>query len=131
MAASPEVMQANGGPPPDAAPAAGPMMTPQPNAGEQEGAKVQLTMALKICENALGKYDSKMDEHKAILKAITNLAKVVGKTEEKSEQYMPAEIKAINQGLLGPGQPPKPPAPPGAAPGGPPPGAAPPPPGAM
>lgn len=104
------------------------MLTPQPNAGEQEGAKVQITMALKILENSLSKFDSKMDEHKSILKAITNLAKIVGKTEEKSEQYMPAEIKAINQGLLGSGQPPKPPGPPGA----PPPGAAPPqPPGAM
>lgn len=123
MAASPEVMQANGAPPPppgaEGAPAAAPMMTPQHNAGEQEGAKPRVLMAQKLLENVLSKFPGGGKEHKAILKAITALAGGFGKDEDKTEELLPAEIKEVNQGLVGPGAVPKPPAPPqGAAPPG-------------
>jgi hypothetical protein len=136
MAASPEVMQANGAPPPpgsgaDAAPAAGGMMTPQAPAGEQEGAKADVLMAQKMLERALPKFGSGDKRGKAILKSIASLAREFGKEEGQTEELMPAEIKQLLQGLAGPGAPPKPP--PGAQgappPGAPPPGA--PPPGAM
>lgn len=139
MAVPPEVMQANGGapppgappgsPPPDAAPAAAPMMTPQKPAGQQEGAKVDALMAVKMLERALPAFGSGTDEGKAILKAITALGHAFGKEEGQTEELMPAEIKQMLQGLAGPGAPPKgaSPAPP---PGGAPPGAGAPPPGA-
>jgi len=130
MAVSPEVMQANGGAPPpgaDANPAAAGMMTPQPNAGEQESAKSDCLMAQKMLERALPKFGSSHESGKAILKAISALAKAFGKEEDSTEQLMPAEIKQLLQGIAGPGAPPGPPggqAPPSMPPpGGAPPGA--------
>jgi len=123
MSASPEVMSAlgGGGPPPAAgAPAAAPMMTPQQPKGDQEGAKVDVLMAIKMLEKALPKYGSGEPGGKAILKAITALGKEFGKEEGQTEELMPAEIKALLQGVAGPGAPPKPP-----QPAAPPPGAAP------
>jgi hypothetical protein len=132
MAASPEVMAALGGggsPPggqsPQAPPAAAPMMTPQAPKGDIEGAKVQVVTVLKVLEQALAKVGSSHELGAAILKAISALAKVVGKDQDESEELVPANIKAILQGVAGPGAPPKPPQ--GGPPQGAPPRGAPPP----
>lgn len=130
MAASPEVMQANGAPPPsggpsgaEAAPAAAPMMTPGPASGEREGAKADVLMAQKMLERALPKFGSTDAAGKAILKAISAIAKEFGEKQGKTEELMPSEIKQLLQGLSGPGAPPAPPQAPQGAPSMQPPGA--------
>jgi hypothetical protein len=131
MSVSPEVMQANGGRPPPGAPpeqppAAAPMMTPRKPEGAQEDSKVNCLLAQKLLERALPAFGSGAEEGKAILKAISALAKAFGKSESATEELTPAEKMQMLQGLAGPGAPPKPPQ------GAPPPGAGaqPPPPGA-
>ena len=103
------------------------MLSPQPAAGDQEGAKVDCLMAQKILEKALSKFPGGGKEHKAVLQSISTLAKAFGKEEDKTAELMPAEIKQMLASLAGPGGSQKPPTPP---PGAAPPGAAPPP-GAM
>lgn len=122
MSVSPEVMQANGGKPPPGAPpepppAAAPMMSPQKNEGAQADAQVNALLAQKLLERALVAFGSSDEKGKAILKAISSLAKAFGKDESATEELTPAEKMQMLQGLAGPGAPPK---------GGPPPGAAPP-----
>jgi hypothetical protein len=92
------------------------MMTPQKPAGQQEGAKVDCLMAVKMLEKALPAFGSAGEEGKAILKAISALGKAFGKEEGSTEELMPAEIKQMLQGLAGPGAPPKGAPPPQAAP---------------
>jgi hypothetical protein len=126
MAVSPEVMQANGGRPPPAAPpganrepapAAAPMMSPQKPEGAQQDAAVNCLLAQKLLERALPAFGSSESRGKAILKAISALAKEFGKQESETEELTPAEKMQMLQGLAGPGQPPKPPqAPPAGAP---------------
>lgn len=105
------------------------MMSPQNADGAQQGARVKCLLAQKMLEQALPAYGSGMKEGKAILEAITKLAKAFGKQESDTEELTPAEKMQMVQDLAGPGEPPK-----GPAPGGPPPqpltgGAPPPPPG--
>jgi hypothetical protein len=136
MSVSPEVMQANGGKPPpggmppEPGPGAAPMMSPQKNEGAQAQAKVQCLNAQKVLERALAAFGSASEEGKAVLKAISALAKAFGKDLDTSEELSAAEKMTMLQGLAGPGQPPKPQGPPpggppgaGAAPPQPPPGA--------
>jgi hypothetical protein len=80
------------------------MATPQKAAGAQEGAKVDVLMAIKMLEKALPAFGSGDENGKAILKAITALGKKFGKEEGQTEELMPAEIKAMLQGLAGPVQ---------------------------
>lgn len=128
MSVSPEIMQANGGgkPPPGAPPgaapeqppAAAPMMSPQVPHGAQEDSKVNCLLAQKLLEKALPPFGSGSEEGKAILKAISALAKAFGKQESSTEELTPAEKMQMLQGLAGPGAPPKPAGPPGAPPPG-------------
>jgi hypothetical protein len=132
MSASPEVMQANGAEPP-AAPAAAPMMSPQKNEGAEAHAKTKITLVLKALEGVLADVGSSTEMGKAVLKAISGLAKVVGHEADTAQGLSAAEKMMMVQAAAGPGQPPKPQGPPpGGPPGAPPPGAAPPqpPPGA-
>jgi hypothetical protein len=93
------------------------MAAPQKPEGQQEGAKVDVRMAMKMLEKALPAFGTGNKNGDAILKALGILGKAFGKDEEETDQLMPAEIKQLLQGLSGPGQPPKPPvAKPGAAP---------------
>lgn len=129
MSVPPEMMKPQapmpeGGSPADGAPAAAPMMTPQEPAGQKEGARVNVLMAVKILERALADFGATTEEGQAVLSAIKGLAKKFGATQDKSEELMPAEMGIIQQALAGPGQA-------GGPPGAPPPGGAPPmPPGA-
>jgi hypothetical protein len=131
MAVPPEVMQANspsptpGAPPPDAAPGAAPMMSPQKPAGEQEVAKTQMLLVQREMEKSLAAFGSSSPQGKAILDALRIIAKAFGKNEDESAELMPAMLKQALAQESGPGAPPKgapPPPKPGAA--------APPPPGA-
>lgn len=139
MSVSPEVMQANGGKPPmpsgmpsEPAPAAGPMMSPQKNEGAEAHAKTKLMLVLKALEGVLSDVGSSTDMGKAVVKAISGLAKLVGKDADTAEGLTRAEKMMMIQATAGPGAPPKPQGPqPGAPPpGAPPPGAQAPPPGA-
>jgi hypothetical protein len=105
------------------------MMSPQKPEGAQEDSKVNCLLAQKLLERALPAFGSGAEEGKAILKAISALAKAFGKSESSTEELTPAEKMQMLQGLAGPGAPPKG-APPGAGAGGPPPPGAAPPPGA-
>ena len=89
-----------------------------------EGAKLKVMTAIKTLEMALGTFGSTSEEGKAVMKAVSALAKAFGKHEDETKELMPAEIKQLMQGLAGPGSPPGPPAggapPPPPPPGGPP-----------
>lgn len=95
------------------------MMTPQVPAGEQEEAKTQVLMGLKVLTKALGVFGPTSKEGKALLSAIKSIASQFGDDEESTEELQPAAIKALLAGQAGPGQ-----GPPGGPPGmgGPPPG---------
>jgi hypothetical protein len=75
-------------------------------------------MAMKQMEKSLGAYGSTSEEGKAIMKALSALAKAFGKQEDRTQELMPAEIRSLLGAAAGPGAPPKPAggAPPGAAP---------------
>jgi predicted house-cleaning noncanonical NTP pyrophosphatase (MazG superfamily) len=107
------------------------MMTPQNADGAQQSSRVKRLLAQKLLEQALPAYGSGKKEGKAILDAITKLAKAFGKNESETEELAPAEKMQLVQDLAGPGEPPKGPPPGGPGPqpltGGAPP---PPPPGA-
>lgn len=112
--------------PTDNAPRAAPMMTPQVPAGEQEEAKVQISMALKVLTKALAVFGPHGPKGTSLMTAIKTLAKTFGQDEESTDELQPAAIKQMLAGLGGPGTPPPGGPPPGAPPGGPPPGIAPP-----
>jgi hypothetical protein len=101
------------------------MSTPQAPGGMLEGAKLKVMTSIKTLEMALGTFGSTSEEGKAVMKAISALAKAFGKHEDESKELMPAEIKQLMAGLAGPGAPPGPPAGGAPPPGGPPPGAPP------
>jgi hypothetical protein len=93
------------------------MSTPQPAAGMKEQALVQIRLATKIFEKALPAVGYESEEGKAILDILQKCAKTFGKSEDKADELMPAELKQIMQSVAGG------PKPPGGAPGagGPPP----------
>lgn len=115
-------MQSSPGGPPGAAPpgdgatpppAAAGMMTPQLPKGKQEGAKVDVKMAVKVLVQTLASFEPGGAEFKAVMASIKALEKVFGEEESQTQELMPAEIKQLLQGLAGPGQ--MPGAPPGGA----------------
>lgn len=120
MAASPEVMQANGAEPPTA-PAAAPMMSPQKNEGAEAHAKTKIMLVLKALEGVLADVGSSTETGKAVVKAISGLAKIVGHDADSAQGLSAAEKMMMIQAAAGPGQPPKPQG--AAPPGAPPPGA--------
>jgi hypothetical protein len=95
-------------------------------AGQQEGSRVEVLMAVKLLERSVPAFGAPSKEGKAILSALKSLGAAFGKTEGNTEQLMPAELRKMIAEFTGPGMPgPNPGA--GAPPGGPPqPGAAPP-----
>ncbi len=112
-----------GGPPtPAGGPGGSPMMTPQKPGGQHAQAKVKVAVAQKMLALAAAEMDPSSKEFQEVLKASSLLAKAFGKSEDESQQLMPAEVKQALQPGMGPGAPPGGP-PPGAPPGGPPGGA--------
>ncbi len=128
---SPELMgmmQGGGGAAPEspAGPVSSPMTTPQPNVGEQQNARTQVQMAIKLLEQSLGPLGSSSDEGKAILESLKKLGSKFFHGREKHESLIPSEVMNLVSGLpqgmtggaMGAGGPPA--APPGAAPAAPP-----------
>lgn len=94
-------------------------MTPQKAAGNQASAKAKVMVAQKVLQGAIAEMDLNTPDGKAVLEILAKITKAFGKSEEDSQQIMPAELMQALQPAAGPG----------AAPGGaPPPGAKPPPP---
>lgn len=117
--------------PPQAGPAASPMMTPQQPSGGQMQAAIKVRLAMKFLEQALSAEGGMTEKGKSILKAMTTLANQYGKTEGEADDLAKSEEKTLAAGASGPGapggQPPGGPPPPGGGGAPPPPGGAPPP----
>lgn len=87
-------------PPPDApgatgAPVGAPMMTPQPNEGEQQQGYVRISLALDLLEQSLPPFGSETPEGKALLQSITALTKAFGEQRPKGKELVPAELKTL------------------------------------
>lgn len=118
---APQAPMPEAGAPVDGAPSAAPMMTPQEPAGQKQGARVNVLMAVKILERALADFGSTTEEGEAVLSAIKSLSRKFGKQESQTQELLPAEMGIIQQALAGPGQTGGPPGmPPGGAPPAPP-----------
>lgn len=119
-----------GAPPPGAGgpgmggPTPTPMSTPQPMEGMQKAARVNVQMAVKMLQRELPHFELDSDQGKALLSALKTLSSGFGKTEDKDQELIPAEImQLLSQVGPGAGGGAKPP-----GPGAPPPGAGAPPP---
>jgi hypothetical protein len=131
------------------APIGAPMATPEPMRGLAANARIQIQQAVKLLIDALPALGPLSEDGKAVTSAMSTLQRAFGKTEHKTNEFMPSELLGILSAMRGAGAgarpgmnaPPGGPGggPPGAGPGGPPgaggvppppPGLIPPPPGA-
>jgi len=96
----------SGGQPKPPSPSAGPMMTPQPKAGNQAGGRADIQVTIKKLTMNLQQFPPGTEQGDAIMKAIATLTKAFGETASKDKELMPAEIAQAVSGLAGPGKPP-------------------------
>jgi hypothetical protein len=91
-------------------------MMPQKPAGAIEAGRLKVLTAMKVLEQALVAFGAMGKEGKAVLGAISSLAKTFGKQEGDADELMSSEKKTVAGAISGPG---------GSAPqgGAPPPGA--------
>jgi hypothetical protein len=90
------------------------MLTPQQPKGQAMQGKVKVQVAIKALSMALEEVGALTEDGQAVAKAIYDLTKRFGKSEDDTKSLMPAEIMQIMQKAAGPGAPPggaKPPAP--------------------
>lgn len=87
------------GAPPGGAPVGAPMTTPQPNAGEQQAAMVDISMAFDLLEKSLGSFGTETPQGQAIHKALGMLNKEFGEKREKAKPLVPAELMQLMSGL--------------------------------
>ncbi len=80
-------------------PMGSPMSTPEPKLGNQEGAKVNVSMAMDLLEQALPAFGSETDEGKAILGAIGQMSKIIGQKRQKTNELQSSEILQMLQNL--------------------------------
>lgn len=122
-AAAPSVSGAGAG-----GPLPSPMATPQPMAGVEKGARIQVQVASQMLQRELPHFQLDSEEFKAVSDALRTLQKAFGKSQDEDQKLFPAEIMnmlaAVGPGSQSPGQK----AMAGAPAGGPPPGAGAPPP---
>lgn len=123
-------MMGKGGPPAGDAPAPGPgqvppaaspMSTPQPNAGEKQAAMLKVQQAMDLLEQALPDFGSESEEGSEIIATLGKLGKKFGgEKRARSNELMPAELMNLLSNLpQGPGGiKPMPAAPAGMPPGG-------------
>lgn len=81
----------------DGAPVGAPMTTPQPNEGAQQGAQVDIALALDLLEKALPAFGSESEEGKAVLAALSGLSRKFGQQRDKAQQLIPAELQQLMQ----------------------------------
>jgi hypothetical protein len=95
-------------------------MTPQEPKGDQAAADAEIQVAIRMLEHALVAHGSGTPKGKAIMHALSGLAKAFGKDEEHAQEIMPAELQTALMAPGGGGDSGGAPAP-GGAPGGAPP----------
>lgn len=84
--------------PPDA-PMASPMSTPEPKAGQREGALINVSMALDLIEQSLPAIGSETPEGRKLMQALGNLISVLGPKKQKAQDLQAAEILQLLQNL--------------------------------
>lgn len=87
------------------APAASGMMTPQAPEGDIESARLDLYLAMRLMDRAVGKIGHKNDVADTAMRARAILTKVVGPHEEDSEKFSDADMKRMLLTLAGPSSP--------------------------
>jgi hypothetical protein len=87
-------------------PMASPMSTPEPKMGSQEGAMINLSMAMDLIEQALPALGSESEQGQKALAAIRSLTGVIGPRKGKTNELQQSEILQMLQSLpkgVGPG----------------------------
>ena len=87
-------------------PIASPMSTPEPKMGSQEGAMINLSMAMDLIEQALPALGSESEQGQKALAAIRSLTGVIGPRKGKTNELQQSEILQMLQSLpkgVGPG----------------------------
>jgi hypothetical protein len=80
-------------------PMASPMSTPEPKLGNQEGAMINLSMAMDLIEQALPSLGSESEMGQKALQAIRALTGVIGPRKGKTNELQQSEILQMLQSL--------------------------------
>ena len=81
------------------APAAAPMSTPEPKMGNQEAARINLSMALDLLEQSLPAFGSETEEGQKVLAALRTINAVLGPRKNKTNELQQSEILQMLQSL--------------------------------
>ena len=76
-----------------------PMSTPEPQAGMQEQARLNVMMALDMLQNALQTFGVASEEGQALQDVVGKITSKFGSRESETRQLMPAEIMNLIQTL--------------------------------
>lgn len=89
-------------------PMSSPMATPQPMAGIQKGARIQVQVASQMLQRELPHFPLESPEFEALSEALRKIQKAFGKTQDEDRKAFPAEImnmlSAVGPGSQSPGQ---------------------------
>jgi hypothetical protein len=80
-------------------PTSSPMSTPEPKMGSQEGAMINLSMAMDLIEQALPALGSESEQGQKALAAIRSLTGVIGQRKGKTNELQQSEILQMLQSL--------------------------------
>lgn len=80
-------------------PMASPMSTPEPKMGSVEGAKINISMAMDLIEQALPALGSESPEGMKALGVLRQLSGILGGRKEKVKELQNAEIMQMLQNL--------------------------------
>lgn len=86
---------APGMPPAGGGPISSPMSSPQPNAGVEKAARVDVQIAMKQLSKTLSNFPIESEQFKAVMSALGALRKGFGETEDKDRELIPAEIMQL------------------------------------
>jgi hypothetical protein len=81
------------------APMASPMSTPEPKAGEQEKARLNIMLALDMLQQSIGMFPEKSKEAKTLEEVVRSITMSFGEREADTRQLIPAEILQMIQTL--------------------------------
>jgi hypothetical protein len=81
------------------APMPSPMSTPEPQAGNNEQARLNVMMALDMLQNALQTFGMQSEEGMALQDVVSKITAKFGERESDTRQLMPAEIMNLVQTL--------------------------------
>ena len=84
---------------PPQAPMPSPMSTPEPKAGERDGALINVSMALDLIEQSLPAIGSETPEGRKLMQALGSLISVLGPKKQKAQDLQSAEILQLLQNL--------------------------------